>query len=224
MKTFFPENEMLLFNVISRLGTAYVIFLVKSNTDILLKSKRKIWAFGLSSFFAPLVISVIFSLLMKEHFSNCMNQSRTLFVGAALSVTYFPVVAQFIDELNLLTTEFGLLTLSSSMLIQVLSICMVILGVCSTRKTYMLSLQYLLGVFGTLLFAVFIIRPTIKDVIKRTPEGKPVHEYFVTAFLLGTLIMAFITDYLWQFPFRSFSYGVDHPRWTTFGFHISREI
>lgn len=153
-----------------------------------------------------------------------MNQSRTLFVGAALSVTYFPVVAQFIDELNLLTTEFGLLTLSSSMLIQVLSICMVILGVCSTRKTYMLSLQYLLGVFGTLLFAVFIIRPTIKDVIKRTPEGKPVHEYFVTAFLLGTLIMAFIIDYLWQFLFRSFSYGVDHPRWTTFGFHISREI
>ncbi|KAJ9160393.1 hypothetical protein P3X46_025798 [Hevea brasiliensis] len=200
LETFFPENEMLIFNIISRLGTAYLIFLisVKTNTDMLLKSTRKIWTLGVSSYLAPLLVSVIFSLLMRQQFNNCVNESKMLFVSASLSVTYFPVVAQFIEELDLLTTEFGLLTLSSSMLIQMMSISTFIIGVTATRETYIMSFAYFLGVCGTVVVAVFIIRPVVQEIINRTPEGKSIHEFFVIAILIGTLIMAFVTDYLWM--------------------------
>ncbi|KAF2319187.1 hypothetical protein GH714_013849 [Hevea brasiliensis] len=165
---------------------------------MLLKSTRKIWTLGVSSYLAPLLVSVIFSLLMRQQFNNCVNESKMLFVSASLSVTYFPVVAQFIEELDLLTTEFGLLTLSSSMLIQMMSISTFIIGVTATRETYIMSFAYFLGVCGTVVVAVFIIRPVVQEIINRTPEGKSIHEFFVIAILIGTLIMAFVTDYLWM--------------------------
>ncbi|EEF33127.1 K(+)/H(+) antiporter, putative [Ricinus communis] len=200
METFFPPKEMLIFNTVARLGTAYLIFIIAVKMDVktLLSSAKKIWPIGLCSYIFPFVITLIFSSAMYKELSACLKgMNMVTFLCGAISVTYFPVVAQFIEELDLLTTELGQLALSSSMLIQMTSHAITIIGVAVTRDSYIHSIYYFLAICATIILAVYVIRPAILLSIKITPEGKPIKEVYVIAILIGTLIMAVITDVMW---------------------------
>ncbi|XP_050233937.2 cation/H(+) antiporter 15-like [Mercurialis annua] len=201
MEKFFPPKEMLIFNTFSKLGTAYLIFIVaiKMDTDILLKSAKKTWPIGLCSYIFPLIVTSFLGFAMKTELFSCIKHTREMiFLSGSLSVTYFPVVAQFIQELGLLTTDIGQLALSASMLIQMMSHVLTVLGVIVTRDTCLRSVCYFLIVCVTVLFAVYVIRPLILLIIERTPKGQPVKQNYVIAILVGTLVMAVVTDLTWS--------------------------
>lgn len=199
LDTIFPDEGMLIFNTMVRFGILYWIFLiaVKSETTMLLRSARKFWALGIFSFILPFGITLCFSFVIENQITPCIKDLHTGFLCATLSVTYFPSVAQVLQELGLLTTEFGQLALSSSMLIEVTCVLFLYIGAILTKETFLLSLLYLFALCATIFFAIFIIRPAMVLISDKTPVDKPVQECYVVAILVMTLIMVFITDTTW---------------------------
>ncbi|XP_031743336.1 cation/H(+) antiporter 18-like isoform X2 [Cucumis sativus] len=108
-----------------------------------------------------------------------------------LSMTSFPVVACFLDEFEILNSDIGRLTCSSSMVCEICFWSVVSFSYVVTSFEEM-SPETSLGFFlsnGLLMsLIVFGIRPGALWVVQNSPEGKPVKEIYIYAVFVALLI------------------------------------
>ncbi|KAI4306887.1 hypothetical protein L6164_030128 [Bauhinia variegata] len=107
-------------------------------------------------------------------------------------VLFYPVLSQALLELNLITSELGHIALSSAMINDALEWVSLVVGAMTRNRQH--SAQFLTCYLLMICLCVFITRPAMLIIEKRTPEGKPVKEIYIVLILLGVLIMAAISD------------------------------
>lgn len=138
---------------------------------------------------------------MKNQILRCLRNMPFSFIGFSLTQSLFSAVANNLEEQDLITTELGQLAVSCSMLTEaftaLLSNIYVLVLMFSTAGTYFTALKYLLQQCTVIFFAIYVIRPALLQISKKTPEGQSVNEFFVIAILVGALIMVLISDILW---------------------------
>ncbi|MBA0780958.1 hypothetical protein Gotri_004998 [Gossypium trilobum] len=100
------------------------------------------------------------------------------------SISYFIVITRALDELNLLSSEVGQISLSVAMHNEVVSGTFQILGVALGQQDVKTSVYAILSLCSLIMFAFFVIRPMLYWIIKITPKGKSVKESYVIAILL----------------------------------------
>ncbi|KAH6825004.1 cation/H+ exchanger 18 [Perilla frutescens var. hirtella] len=145
LQSIFPARSLTVLDTIANLGLLFFLFLVGLEIDL-----RATISTGVSQ--APFLV----------------------FMGVALSITAFPVLARILAELKLLTTDVGRMAMSAAAVNDVAAWVLLALAIA------------LSGTDHSPLVAVWMSQ--------RCPEGQQVDEMYICATLAAVLAAGFVTD------------------------------
>jgi Kef-type K+ transport system membrane component KefB len=137
----FPVAAIPFLNVLSQIGLIFFMFLIGLELDPKYLSgnlKTAVVTSGVS-ILVPFSLAGILSLLIYPILSNdsVSFTAFALFLGAAMSITAFPVLARIITENNLQNTRLGTLALTCAAVDDVTAWCLLALAIAVTRTNSM---------------------------------------------------------------------------------------
>ncbi|XP_026384672.1 cation/H(+) antiporter 15-like [Papaver somniferum] len=165
---------------------------------MLLTTRRKTIFIGCFSFIVPLIVNFSVSLLMKRFMDMDLRLRQSLpAIALVLSLTAFHDTSCVLDDLNLLNSEIGRLSLSISFVSGIFSWAIVFI-IFSIKEILTLDLHTVIfsWMSKALLFCfiLFLVRPLYLWMIRNTPEGDNLKEGYVILIFLLVLISAFYTE------------------------------
>lgn len=127
----FPQSSFVTLNTVSRVGVWIFMFLVGVELDLSVLRKVGKTAFVISqvSIYTPLLFGGLLSLALYREFSypNVSHAAFALFLGAAMSITAFPVLARILKEQGLTTTSLGVIAIACAAVDDVTAWCILAL-------------------------------------------------------------------------------------------------
>ncbi|KAL5568847.1 hypothetical protein UlMin_025422 [Ulmus minor] len=216
IKKLFPAKERELLVTLSMLGALYYTFImgVKMDLSLIIRLVKPTWRIGLlGGFLCPLVVSsTLYFALFHPFPAIALNGMSRLFVPMSLSYTFFPPVAEGLKELDLLDSELGQIAMSSAVLNDVVFWLFSVLSVAFRQDTTRHGIQAFISFMAFVVFTYLFIRPTMLLILRRTPEGKPIKEFYVIILLVGVLVMSAISDMIGAKPmFGALIFGLIVP-------------
>ncbi len=137
----FPPTAIPFLNVLSQIGLIFFMFLIGLELDpkyLRGNLKTAVVTSGVS-ILVPFSLAGILALLIYPILSNnsVSFTAFALFLGAAMSITAFPVLARIITENNLQNTRLGTLALTCAAVDDVTAWCLLALAIAVTRTNSM---------------------------------------------------------------------------------------
>jgi Kef-type K+ transport system membrane component KefB len=201
---FTPENKGVLY-VGAQFGVGLYMFLVGLGfrTDHFRANLHKAASVSLAGMFVPFLVAIaITPWLMKVpglFASTATRFDATLFMGAAIAITAFPMLARIIHERGLSQTSLGTLALSAGAIDDaaawcVLAVVLASFGSAGHGVAYM-------AILGGIAFALFMIlvMPRILAALARRAEreaaaGKPLDSTLFAVVLTLFMLSAYTAD------------------------------
>ncbi|KAI3461694.1 hypothetical protein Pfo_018357 [Paulownia fortunei] len=193
----FPRKSRLVLDTVSIFGFMLFVFLigVKMDLSMVVRSGKKALAVGILGFFIPLGLAGLVAFLLNKFLSLDHDVARALpHVVPMLSMTAFPVITCFLDELKILNSEIGRLASSSSVICDVCLWSITCINfVAELAKTN--SLEVIIGSSVSaglfIIIVIVVIRPAALWVIQHTPETRPVKETYIVLALVILMASGF---------------------------------
>ncbi|KAJ7959589.1 Cation/H(+) antiporter like [Quillaja saponaria] len=159
------------------------------------RTAKTAWRIGFMSFISSFLVM---GLLLYSFYNSLpgfgKEQLFVLFFPAFSCFCNFPVIAQALDELNLLTSDLGHLSMPCAMLNDAIQWCVIGIGVFFRQWKTLESVGAFFSFLGFLSFNIVVIRPAMIWIKKTTPDGKPVKETYIVLILVGVLVMVAAFD------------------------------
>ncbi|KAK6928272.1 Cation/H+ exchanger [Dillenia turbinata] len=199
LKTIFPPESLTLLDTLANLGLLLFLFLAGLELDAksLRKTGNKAFGIAAAGIGLPFTLGIGSSFVLRETISKGVNAtSFMVFMGVALSITAFPVLARILAELKLLTTDVGRMAMSAAAVNDVAAWILLALAVALSGPGHspLVSLWVFLCGCCFVICAFLIVPPIFKWVTRRCNEGEPVEEMYICATLAAVLAAGFITD------------------------------
>ncbi|XP_057982666.1 cation/H(+) antiporter 15 [Malania oleifera] len=214
--TIFPLRSVMVLETMANVGLLYFLFLVGVEMDIsvIRRTGKKALAIAGAGMVLPFIIGCSTSFLMRQK-AQALNQGTfILFLGVALSVTAFPVLARILAELKLINTDLGRVALSSALINDMCAWILLALAIAlaENESTSLASLWVILSSAAFVVFCIFVVRPAVSWMIRQTPEGETFSDFYICLILTGVMICGFVTDAIGTHSvFGAFVFGLVIP-------------
>nr|CAB3474620.1 unnamed protein product [Digitaria exilis] len=213
----FPQRSLLTLETVAHLGLLYFLFLVglEMDIDVIRRSGKKALFVALAGMALPFCMGIATSFIFRHQVSRNVHQtSFLLFLGVALSVTAFPVLARILAEIKLLGTDLGRIAMSAAIVNDMCAWILLALAIAisEVESAALTSLWVLLSGVLFVLFCFYAVRPGMWWLIRRTPEGEGVSDMQVSLILTGVMLAGVCTDAIGiHSVFGAFVYGLVIP-------------
>lgn len=219
-QTVFPPQSIGLLNVLAQLGVIFFLFLIGLDLDSRLFRGRGHAAVIISnvSILAPFAMGGVLAwMLYGPLFSDGTRPPllpAALFMGAAMSVTAFPVLARILTERNLHRTKVGAIAIACAAVNDVLAWCILAFVVAIARAQGVRPALLTAGLAAAYVLCMWLlIRPALRR-LQQFHERRGGAPQVVLAFVLAaTLLSAAVTDWIGIHAlFGAFFMGAMMPR------------
>jgi Kef-type K+ transport system membrane component KefB len=226
----FPPESLPLLYSLSQVGLLLFMFLVGLELDT--KTLRKLGHVAVVISHTSIIVPFLLGALLAFHLYPRMADASmsftgfVLFMGAAMSVTAFPVLARILSERNLLGTRLGTLTIACAAVDDVTAWCMLAAIIAIVRsKLEHLPLWLMLAGFAAYLgIMLFVLRPIAKNFVARH-GAKKVTDKAIAALLLCMLASSWSTEWLGIHAlFGAFFAGVIMPKEKAFAEDVREKL
>jgi Kef-type K+ transport system membrane component KefB len=211
-----PTTASPLLGFVAQLGVVLYMFLVglELNTDLVRGRTHAIVAMSHASMVVPFLLGSALSLYLYPRFgtADVPFTSFALFVGAAMSITAFPVLARILEDRAMQQTTLGATALTCAAADDVTAWCLVAVVVGYTRGRTAGSLTVAALAIAFVAFAIFIVRPALR--VWLAAAGTARDRRNVTGLVLaGVIVSALATEWIGVHAIvGAFLFGVVMPR------------
>jgi Kef-type K+ transport system membrane component KefB len=196
MSFLFPVSSMGTLRSLSQIGVILFMFIVGTEINVrhLKEKARAAVIISYSGIIAPFLLGVTVSLLIYRSFapSGISFTSFALFMGVAMSVTAFPVLARIIEERGMSNSYLGSTAIACAAVEDVTAWCILatVIAVAKMNGIGPSVLTIFLALAFTA-FMLFVVKPQLNRVIGEDVEiGQNGN-----GILLCALVLAFISAY-----------------------------
>jgi Kef-type K+ transport system membrane component KefB len=197
----FPATSLGFLNALSQIGVIVFMFLVGLgiNPQELRKEGHAAVLASHVSITAPFVLAAVLALYLYPHFSDASVSftSFALFLGAAMSITAFPVLARILAERNMLGSRLGTLAIACAAVDDVTGWCILAYIVVLVRSAHASSIWMTFG--GVVVFGLVMIygaRWLLAGFEKAYRKAGELSENLIALMILLVLASAICTERL----------------------------
>lgn len=234
--TLFPPESIQYLNLISQIGVIFFLFLIGLELDPRFLRKRGVSAAGIaiSSILTPLALGVGLGIVLIEWtdlFEGQVNGrylAATLFMGTAMSVTAFPVLARILTERNLHKTPMGAMAIACAAFNDVAAwvILALVIGIAQAGGGGWAPVLYAIGrAAGYLLVMFLLVRPLLRRVEAYFDRQGRLSQGVLAFLFLLVVASAAATEAIGiHAMFGAFVLGFIMPKGTRFVRHLSEKL
>ena len=186
----FPPESLNTLYVVAQLGIGLYMFLVgvEFNTELFRSRLRSAAAVSLAGMLVPFVIGAALALWLVKVPGLFSGQTRTfeaiLFLGAAIAITAFPVLARIIQDRGLAGTALGTLVLAAGAINDAAAWCVFAIVLATFGGGAIVAVKAFAGGIGYALLMVFAGRKLLAPLGRRAEA-----EQGISPGLLGVILM-----------------------------------
>ncbi|GAB4860255.1 hypothetical protein Ancab_011736 [Ancistrocladus abbreviatus] len=172
---------------------------VKMDLGVIKKAGKKQWTLALGGVIIPHMILLPLGFAMRKHMDKELSKMSSIGgVAASVIITTFPVVSTVLRDLNLLSSEIGRLALSTVVISDCFGLSFVAAFEAAKQgeAKSLDALSYLASLFAVSGIVIGGVPWVMAWIKRRTPEGRPVGQNYVTVILLGVFVVGFMTDFV----------------------------
>ena len=228
MHTLLPENVAPHLGIIAQLGAILYMFIVglELNTGQLRAIAHSVFAVSNVSIVLPFVLGAGLALWLYPTLSNekVPFTSFALFVGVAMAITAFPVLARILTDRGLSRTGLGVTALGAAAIGDVTAWCLLALVVGVARSEINAALQVILWSALFVAGMLVIVRPMVGAYVRRYGDVPPARGT-IAIVIIGVLLAALTTEWIGiHAVFGAFLVGVLIPHDSRLARDIGRKL
>ncbi|HEV2763524.1 MAG TPA: cation:proton antiporter [Pyrinomonadaceae bacterium] len=197
----FPPDSLGHLNSLSQVGLLLFMFMVGMELDT--KKLQRLGHVAVVISHTSIVVPFILGALLATHLYPRVADGSVpftgfvLFMGAAMSVTAFPVLARILTEHNLLGTRLGTLTITCAAVDDVTAWCILagIIGIVRAEANHLTLWQMLAGLVVYFGLMLLLVKPAVRRLAARS-VGSGVSDTLVAVLLLCALASSWATEWL----------------------------
>ncbi|XVF34304.1 hypothetical protein REPUB_Repub18cG0048000 [Reevesia pubescens] len=185
------EDSVTVLGTVASFGYVFFLFLsgVKMDVSMTYKSGKKAVCIGFLTVVVPLIFCLIIDRIFPMEEGN-MFTTKTVFLALTYSGTSFPVIHNLLSELKILNSELGRLGLSAAIVGDIVSqflLTIFQLVKVGVEQNISVAVKQCGMTICYVLLLVLVLRPGMKWMVRRTPEGGQIKDIF-----LYTVVLVFM--------------------------------
>lgn len=195
----FPPASLGTLHLVGQLGLVLFMFVVglELELDLLKDHRRASFLISLGGIATPFCLGLALGYFLYPTLSS-PDVSRiafSAFIGIALSVTAFPVLARILKEQRLHATEIGAITTAAAAINDVAAWSLLAFVVAIARASDLDSAFVTLALTSAFLGVMFgIVRPLAARLANRLPDGGAVTQNLIVLATMAALVSSWITE------------------------------
>ena len=194
-----PPSVAPYLGIIAQLGVILYMFMVglELNASMLKKRAHATVAISHSSIIAPFILGSTLALLLYPRVAtnDVPFTSFALFLGVAMSITAFPVLARILTDRKMSKTPLGTMALVCAATDDVTAWCLLALVVGFSKAKVGAAFWVVALTAAYIAFMFFVARPLIAKLSKRVGEGQVSQSLLAFIFVL-MLLSSLATEYI----------------------------
>jgi Kef-type K+ transport system membrane component KefB len=168
----FPDKSIPYLSLVANIGLTFYLFIIgiELDTKLLMTHARKTTGIAVAGMVVPFALGIAISRTMIDTLQKDMETDFTgffVFIGTALSITAFPVLARILKEGGLIYTKAGAMTLGAAAINDAIAWCLLALAISLASGGDMNVTGYIFGTMvGIAVFQMFVMKPFLEYVVE----------------------------------------------------------
>ncbi|MGN6676899.1 MAG: cation:proton antiporter, partial [Streptosporangiaceae bacterium] len=213
--TLFPPTLIPSLSALANLGLVFFMFVVGYEVDLgLVKGRGRVAAgVALGSIVAPLALGIVLAFWFVHRYHPHDATSFILFLGTAMAITAFPVLARILSDRGLHRTRVGGLALAAASVDDVLAwgLLAVVIAVAGSGNGHGDLRLVLAPVYAAAM--IWLVRPALRRLAGVYERQRRLTPNVLAAVLALLLLSSYATDWMGvKFIFGAFIFGIAMPR------------
>jgi Kef-type K+ transport system membrane component KefB/nucleotide-binding universal stress UspA family protein len=199
MRTVFPQTSMPVLGLLSQVGLVLFMFLIGLELDPnLLKNRGRVSVvISHTSIVVPFALGALTAWVLRGQLAepSVPFGSFALFMGVAMSITAFPVLARILAERRLLRSKIGALAITCAAVDDVTAWCLLAFVVSVVRATGIHgAVRTTLLALGYIAVMLLVVRPFLARIGAQVGARQSVNQNVVALALLLLLLSSMVTE------------------------------
>ncbi|KAB5561173.1 hypothetical protein DKX38_006130 [Salix brachista] len=162
----------------------------------LTRTSKKAIHIAIAGVLIPFITGIGLFFLMNQVPGGEYNPAGSVYIGLSMAVTGYPIVARVLKDVKLLHSDIGRMAMSASLVTDLISWILVIIGIAFSNHTIGGALVAVLSTVGFVLFCFIVVRPAPAIIISKTSKENIYSENYLCFVLVAISAFAVVTDVL----------------------------
>lgn len=215
----FPKQSMTIIYAVAQVGLALYMFLigVEFRADLIRKRVRSAASVSAAGILTPFALGAAIAYFLHDDHDlfteKVLSGQAILYLGAAMSITAFPMLARIIYERGLSGTSLGTLALAAGSMDDAAAWCVLAIVLASFQGEPRIAVFAIGGGVAYALATYFVLRPLLANLKNSAEREGGISQPMLIFILMLAMLCSWFTDFAGVYAvFGAFILGTAIPR------------